>query len=104
ARVNEADGGSDEHFKLYKFSDQSVSELGLAGTYLASVCWFADGKRLAVTSQQGIELLTLSDTPVSRKSLYPDAFASTGCDVHPDGTKLLYRVNGQRGLRVLSGF
>ena len=103
AREKESDGGSDQHFKLYRFSDQSVSELGVAGTYLASICWFADGARLAVTSKDGLELLTLGQAPVGRTRLF-DAFAATGCDVHPDGTRILYRVNGETGLRVLSGF
>ncbi len=100
ARQNEPDGGNDEHFKLYKFSDKSVSDLGVAGTYLASLCWFADGKRLAATSKNGLELLT---PPSGRQTIF-EAFAVTGCDVHPDGTRILYRVNGQLGLRVLSGF
>jgi Tol biopolymer transport system component len=103
ARQDEPDGGNQEHFKLYKFADQSVSELGLAGTYLASICWFPDGKKLAVTSDDGIELLTPGQSPVGRSKVF-DAFAATGCDVHPDGTKILYRVNGQLGLRVLTGF
>ena len=103
ARKTEPDGGTDEHFMLYKFSDKSVADIGVAGTYLASVCWFADNKRLALTSANGIELMSLDQTPLTRRKLI-DAFASTGCDVHPDGTRILYRVNGQRGINVLSGF
>ncbi len=103
ARDTASDGGNEEHFKLYKFSDKSEADLGFAGTYLASVCWFSDNKRLGVTGKTGIELLTLDTTPVGRSKLF-DASSATGCDVHPDGKRLLYRVNGELGLRVLSGF
>ena len=99
------DGLTDkEHFWLYKFADKSVTDLGVANTYLASVGWFADGKRLAVTSDKGIELLITDQTPVVRSMLYADAFASTGVDVSSDSAKILYRVNGSTGLFVLTGF
>lgn len=93
-----------KHFWLYKFADKSVTDLGLAGTYLASVGWFADGKRIAVTTDKGIEVLDLGASPVGRNVIYSDAFASTGVDVSPDSTKILYRVNGQTGLFILTGF
>ena len=99
AREAGADGGTDERFKLYKFSDKAVTDLGLAGTYLASICWFYDAK-LAVTGTNGIESMDLSGT---RTKLFA-ASAATGCDVHPDKKRILYRVNGELGLRVLSGF
>jgi Tol biopolymer transport system component len=96
------DGSSDkEHFWLYRFADKSVVDLGAANTYLASVGWFADNARLAVTSDKGIELLSLDG---GRSVLYSDAFASTGIDVSSDSRKILYRVNGSTGLYVLTGF
>ncbi|MBL9037438.1 MAG: PD40 domain-containing protein [Archangium sp.] len=93
-----------ERFSLYTFADKSVVDLGPAGTYLASVSWFADGKRLAVTSDKTIDVVTVDQAPVGRSVLYEDGFATTGVDVSPDGTKILFRVNGQLGLSVLSGF
>lgn len=103
ARATEPDGGSEEHYKLYKLSDKTITDLGLAGTYLASVCWFPDGKKLGVTSKTALEVLALDQTPVTRTRLF-DSSASTGCDVHPDAKRILYRVNGGLGLHVLSGF
>ncbi len=93
-----------EHFWLYTFAAKSVADLGEANTTLASVGWFPDGKHLAVTSNLGIEVLTVDPTPVARKLLFGDAFAATGIDVAPDAAKLLYRVNGSTGLYVLTGF
>ena len=99
------DGATDlEHFWLYTFATKAVVDLGEANTYLASVGWFPDGQRLAVTSKLGIEMLTLGQSPVGRKTLYGDAFAATGVDVSSDGKKILYRVNGGTGLYVLTGF
>lgn len=90
-----------EHFFVYRFSDRSVTDLGLADTYLASVGWFPDNARFAVTSDTGIEIVALDG---GHTVVTTDAFASTGIDVSRDGKKILYRVNGGTGLFVLTGF
>jgi Tol biopolymer transport system component len=76
--------------------------LALAGTYLASVDWFSDGKRLAITSDKGIEIVTLGSSP--ERALVQDEFAATSLDVSADGKTILYSVNGSTNIFVLSGF
>jgi len=88
-----------EHFFVYKFSDQSVTDLGLADTYLASVGWLPDNGRFAVTSKAGIEIVSIDG---GHKVIFEDAFAATGIDVSRDGKNILYKVNGQTGLSVLT--
>ncbi len=92
---------STEHFFVYRFSDGMATDLGLADTYLASVSWLPDGLSFAATSKAGIEIVGLDG---GHSVIYSDAFASTGIDVSKDGKKIIYAVNGQAGLFVLTGF
>ncbi|MBL8953230.1 MAG: PD40 domain-containing protein [Myxococcaceae bacterium] len=97
------DDGADgkEHFFIAPLaSGATATDLGLADTYLASVAWFSDGLSLAATSDDHVEIIGVDG---GHRVVY-DTGAATGVDVSRDGTKILYRVNGQTGLFVLTGF
>ncbi|QSQ22472.1 PD40 domain-containing protein [Pyxidicoccus parkwayensis] len=70
--------------------------------YLSAVDWLPDG-RLAAITEEGISLFDLSGaTPQGR--LVRDEFAAKELDVSPDGEKMVYAINGQADLYVLTGF
>lgn len=70
-------------------------------SYLTSVSWLPDGKRLAITSSRGVELVDIDEK--SRKTI-ADGFATKDIDVSPDGSLLVYGINGQTGLSFLTNF
>jgi Tol biopolymer transport system component len=93
---------SSEHIKTMEIATGTVTDIVDAGTYLASVDWFADGKRLAITSDKGIEIVTLGATPT--RAVVREEFAADNLDLSPDGKSIVYGVNGQKSLFVLKGF
>lgn len=93
----------DEKIKLLSIAGGDITELVDAKSYLASVAWFADGKRLAITSEDGIEIVTLGSGTPERK-LVRDEFAAKSLDLAPDGKTVAYAVNGSRSIYLLSGF
>ncbi len=72
--------------------------------YLTSADWFPDGKRVAVITDDGIELFTLQDGAAPTRELLKEGFALKSLDVSPDGKSIAYCINGQRSIFVLSGF
>lgn len=93
---------SEDKVKLMDVASSQVTDVVDAGTYLASLAWFSDGKRLAITSKEGIEIVTLGTTP--SRSLVRDEFAATSLDLSPDGKTIAYIVNGSTSIYLLSGF
>lgn len=93
---------TDDKIKLMDVASGMVTDVIDAGTYLASLDWFADGKRLAITSDKGIEIVTLGATPA--RSLVRDEFAAKSLDLSPDGKTIAYAVNGQSSIFLLTGF
>lgn len=91
-----------EKINLMDIATGKVTEVVDGGTYLASVDWFSDGKRLAITSDKGVEIVTLGATP--SRAVLNDQFAAMNVDVSPDGKMIAYNVNGQKSIFVLSGF
>lgn len=72
--------------------------------YLTSADWFPDGKRLAVITDEGLEILTLQDGAQPTRQLLKSSIALKDVDVSPDGTAIAYCINGQRSIFVLTGF
>ena len=71
-------------------------------SYLSTADWLPDG-RLAALTGDGISLFDLSGaTP--QGTLVRDQFAAKELDVSPDGKKMVYAINGQADLYVLTGF
>jgi Tol biopolymer transport system component len=70
--------------------------------YLASADWLPDG-RLAAITNDGITLFDLAGAAPQGR-LVRDEFAAKSLDVSPDGKKMVYAINGQADLFVLSGF
>ncbi len=70
-------------------------------SYLSTVAWLPNGKQLAITSTRGVELVDLEDG--ARKTLV-DQFAAKDVDVSPDGNWIVYGVNGQTGLSIITDF
>ncbi len=65
--------------------------------FIAGVDWYSDGQKLAFTSTQGIETVTLAG---ERKVLAP-AFAAIDVDLAADDSAVVYGVNGQDGLTLI---
>lgn len=91
-----------EKIKMLDLATSQVTEIVDGGTYLASVDWFSDGKRLGITSDKGIEIVTLGTT--AERALVRDEFAAKNLDVSTDGKSMVYAVNGSKNLFVLTGF
>lgn len=72
--------------------------------YLTGADWFPDGKRLAVLTDEGIEIFTLQEGAAPTRQLLKSGFALKDVDVSPDGTAIAYCVNGQRSIFVMTGF
>jgi Tol biopolymer transport system component len=79
-----------------------VKVLVNAGTYLASVDWFPDGKRMAMTSDAGVEIITLG--PPADHDLVKEQFGAQNLDVSTDGRYIIYNVNGDTSMYVISDF
>lgn len=87
---------------ILEVSSGAVTEVLDADTYLASVDWFPDGQRLAITSKKGIEIVTLGESPA--RTLVRDEFAAKNLDLSADGKAILYAINGSSNIFVLEGF
>ena len=94
---------SGDQIKVLTLADDSIETVVEANTYLASVDWFADGQRLAITSDQGVEIVDLSTTPPVR-TVVDDAFAAHYVDISPDQQTIAYVVNGSTSIFLLSDF
>lgn len=70
-------------------------------SYLSSVAWFPDGQRLAVTTENGVEIIDVTD---GSRSVAISGFATMEVDVSADGTRIIYGINGQSSLRLVGGF
>ncbi|MFU8805216.1 MAG: TolB family protein [Bradymonadaceae bacterium] len=70
-------------------------------SYLSSVAWFPDGERLAVTTDNGVEII---DVASGSRTQAIDGFATMEVDVSPDGRVIIYGINGQSGLKIVSDF
>jgi len=93
---------SSDKIMIMTLATGAVTEVVDAGTYLATVDWFADGARLLITSDMGIEIVTLGATPT--RALIRDEFASTDVDLSPDQKSLAYSINGSKNIFVMAGF
>jgi Tol biopolymer transport system component len=69
-------------------------------SYLSSVDWLADGARLAITSENGVEIV---DIEAGSRRTIADGFATKDIDVSADGERLVYGVNGQESLTIING-
>lgn len=87
---------------LMTLASGETKEIVDGATYLASVDWFSDGKKLAITSDKGIEIVTLDPAPA--RTLVHEEFAATNIDLSADGTVLAYSINGSPSLYLLRGF
>lgn len=94
---------SGDQIHLLTLADDTLEQVVETNTYLASVDWFADGLRLVVSSDQGIELIDLTTTPAGR-TVIDDAFAAHYVDLSPDETTIAYAVNGSTSIYLRSGF
>lgn len=92
----------DQKVKTIDVETFKVKVIVSAGTYLASVSWFPDGKRLAMTSDAGIEIVTLG--PPADHDLLKEQFGAQNVDVSRDGRYIIYNVNGDTSMYVLSDF
>ncbi len=85
-------------------TDTTISLLA-TDNYLTSADWFPDGNRIAVITDDGIELLTLqAGGAAPTRSMLKEGFALKDVDVSPDGKSIAYCVNGRRSIFVLTGF
>ena len=71
--------------------------------YLTSADWFPDGKRVAVITDDGIEVFMRQDGAAPTRQLLRKGFALKSLDVSPDGKSIAYCINGQSSIFVLSG-
>jgi Tol biopolymer transport system component len=81
-------------------TEQSVVVTDKPG--LPGLDWLPDG-RLAVVTEDGISLFDLASSPPQRRRLN-DEVAARELDVSPDGRKMVYAIDGQDDLYVLTGY
>ena len=91
---------SDNKIKMMDMATSTVTDVYDAGTFLASVDWFPDGKRLAITLDAGVGIVTLEPTP--KHVLIREDFAAKTVDVSTDGKFIVYGINGLKNFFVLS--
>ena len=89
---------SRQKINVMDIASGKVSEVADGGTNLVSVDWFPDGNRLAITSDSGIEIITLGATP--KHTLLQKDFAARSVDVSLDGKSLIYGIVGGKNLFV----
>lgn len=65
--------------------------------FIAGVDWYNDGQRLLVTTEDGIEAVTLA----GERRMVVDAFAAVELDLSPDERELVYRQNGHDDLTIV---
>jgi Tol biopolymer transport system component len=91
---------SDNKIKMMDMATGKVTDVYDAGTFLASVDWFPDGKRLAITTDAGVGIVTLEPTP--KHVLIREDFAAKTVDISADGKFIVYGINGLKNFFVLS--
>jgi Tol biopolymer transport system component len=69
--------------------------------FFASVDWFSDGQRLVATTDVGLEIVTLQ---TGQRRQLRRAGAVMDIDLSADDSKLVFSINGQLPLYVMSGF
>jgi len=89
--------------RLMNADGTNVRDVVASGGFFASVDWMSDGQRIVATTDVAMELITLGTQPLQRRTL-EKGFAVLDLDVSPDDKKVVYTVNGQLPLYVLSGF
>ncbi|MEZ4297373.1 MAG: hypothetical protein R3B70_20580 [Polyangiaceae bacterium] len=89
--------------KIMDLASGDVTDVLDTGNYLASADWLPEGDRLAAITDDGIEILTLGEGAPERE-LISDQFAAKDIDVSADGKSIVYAVNGQSSIFVLTGF
>ncbi|MBK9032708.1 MAG: hypothetical protein IPL61_15790 [Myxococcales bacterium] len=65
--------------------------------FIAGLDWFADGQRLVVTTDAGLEAVSLT----GQRSLLVDAFAAIEVDLSADDRQAVYVTNGAPGLTLV---
>lgn len=88
--------------RLMNADGTNVRDVVASDGFFASVDWMSDGQRIIATTDVAMELITLGTQPLQRRTL-DKGFAVMDLDVSPDDQKLVYTVNGQMPLYVLSG-
>jgi Tol biopolymer transport system component len=91
---------SDKKINVMDFATGKVTEVYDAGTFLASVDWFPDGERLAITLDAGVGIVTLGATP--KHVLVREDFAAKSVDVSTNGKFIVYGINGLNNFFVLN--
>ncbi len=91
---------SDNMIKMMDIATGKVTDVYDAGTFLASVDWFPDGKRLAITTDAGVGIVTLEPTP--KHVLIREDFAAKTVDISDNGKFIVYGINGLNNFFVLS--
>ncbi|MEO5729384.1 MAG: hypothetical protein ABI134_25555, partial [Byssovorax sp.] len=91
---------SDNKIKMMDMATGKVTDVYDAGTFLASVDWFPDGKRLAITTDAGVGIVTLEPTP--KHVLIREDFAAKTVDISANGLFIVYGINGLKNFFVLS--
>lgn len=82
-------------------ASKQVTDLVETDTYLANAAWFPDDLRIAYVAKGGIEVVTVADKSHSQIA---DQFAAKSMDLSATGQTIVYAVNGQADLFVLTGF
>jgi Tol biopolymer transport system component len=93
-----------DSIRILDIATGTTTEVVDTDNYLTSADWFPDGKRVAVITDEGIELFTLQDGAAPARQLLKEGFALKSLDVSPDGKSIAYCINGQRSIFVLGGF
>ncbi len=83
----------DDGIVIDRDGDEVSYSLTLA--LLPEIAWFPNSTQLAYTSSEGIDIL---DTATGEHHLHHEAFAAIDLDVSPDGSTIIYAVNGQKSL------
>jgi Tol biopolymer transport system component len=91
-----------DSIRILDLATNTTTEVVDTDNYLTSADWFPDGKRVAVITDDGIEIFTLQDGAAPTRQLLREGFALKSLDVAPDGKSLAYCINGQRSIFVLS--
>lgn len=86
---------------LYDFSAKTSKELFDVKNFFSSLDWFREGKALVVSTDRGIEKVTLGE-PFDRKVI--SSRSALTLDLSSDDLQLVYSVNGASDLYVLKGF
>ncbi|MEZ4400093.1 MAG: WD40 repeat domain-containing protein [Kofleriaceae bacterium] len=95
ARVACVSGGALVTLDLATGAATTVVADGLP--FIVGLDWFADGQRLVVTTDAGLEEITLA----GRRTVLVDAFAAIEVDLSADDRQAVYLTNGAPGLTLV---